>query len=131
MCKREAAQLAASFILAGPTNALGAVWTRRGLLDPTPTRGNEPAAHAGRRGGPKPVTDCYSVGLWRKVRRRKGDALPEFPLAQNAVVAVGHDHTHRPTDPRVNAVSIELKNPDRLPSADETTHVSSLAVIEK
>ena len=77
---------------------------------PLPARESAPVPRAGRRAARNQSRmGCYSVGLQRKVQRGKR-ALPEFPLARNAIVAVGHDHTHRPTDPRVSAVSIELSD---------------------
>jgi hypothetical protein len=63
--------------------------------------------------------------------RSKGDALPHLPLAQNAVVAVGYDHTHCLAVPRVNVADIELKGPGSILSADETAGVFSLAATEK
>jgi hypothetical protein len=51
--------------------------------------------------------------------------------SQNAVVAVGYDHTHCLAVPRVNVADIELKGPGSILSADETAGVFSLAATEK
>ena len=53
----------------------------------------------------------------------KGDALPGPPLAHNAVVAVGHDHSHRRAQLCGDAAGIVLERATGFQRADEPAYI--------